>query len=466
MPRMGVLSDTHLGHDFGGPTSEDSFVQASEALDRLLAAPVDLVLHAGDLFDAPVPKPDVLGRALRILSRAALAHRPGRVRLLEAVGKDRDDIIEGIALAGVPVVAIHGTHERRPRGLLNPVQLLERAGLLVALHCQSVLLEVGGERVGVHGMGGVPEPRARDVLASWAPRPFAGAVNVLLIHQNLAPDLYTGEDTGLERADLPPGFDLVVAGHIHWDVQSTLPQGGRLLAPGSTLLTQLRSNERDRAKRAFSVEVEGGRLGAISPIPLATPRAFLLEEVRLEDAGPAEAAAAVREAVSRAVGGRSFDRAPLVRVRVTGTLKDGVSPRDLQLGPAASEFADRALVKVDRALACEGSALEASREVAQKAASADELAREVLRERCRGMGVALDVEAVYDLLLRDDADGVLALVERGAARPAPPAMDSREAADVTGPAGATARRPPTRARSGSERGAPSPGRRRRRGDAP
>ncbi|MDP7080885.1 MAG: metallophosphoesterase [Candidatus Undinarchaeales archaeon] len=413
MARVGVFSDTHFGYDFGGPRGEDPFVQAAEALDLLIGDKCGLVLHAGDLFDRPVPKPDVLGGAMRLFSRAVLARRKRPVKLIEVVGKDRDDVTEEIALAGVPIIAIHGTHERRPKGQLNPIQLMEKAGFVIALHCQSVLLDVGGVLVGVHGMGGVPERFARDVLRKWDPRSFDGAVNMLLLHQNLSPYLYTGDEPGLEGEDLPKGFDLVVNGHIHWEVQDELPRGGRLLCPGSTVLTQLRATERDIPKAAFAVEMTKKKgMGEVRRLPLATPRPFILETVKVKGAGPAQVVRAVHKALAKALKDVKGDRMPLVRVKLEGTLKDGITPRDVQLGETMEAFADRALVKVDKKLT--GADMERSkahRAVKRKAATLDELARDVLRTRAKEMGVKLDADAVFDRLLANDVEGIIALVE-------------------------------------------------------
>ncbi|NIQ17993.1 MAG: hypothetical protein GTN43_04250, partial [Candidatus Aenigmarchaeota archaeon] len=76
------------------------------------------------------------------------------VKLVKGIEKDISKISE-IALMGIPIVAIHGTHERRTKGLLNPVEALEKAGFLIYLHCNGVIFKKGSERVAVHGMSGV-----------------------------------------------------------------------------------------------------------------------------------------------------------------------------------------------------------------------------------------------------------------------------------------------------------------------
>jgi hypothetical protein len=179
------------------------------------------------------------------------------------------------------------------------------------------------------------------------------------------------------------------------------------------MLTQLRATERDIPKAAFAIEMTKKKgMGEVRRLPLATPRPFILETVKVKGAGPAQVVRAVHKALAKALKDVKGDRMPLVRVKLEGTLKDGITPRDVQLGETMEAFADRALVKVDKKLT--GADMERSkahRAVKRKAATLDELAREVLRTRAKEMGVKLDADAVFDRLLAKDVEGIIALVE-------------------------------------------------------
>ena len=220
-----VVSDTHFGYDEGGERWDDAFECADEAVACNRDA--DAILLVGDIFDARIPTPETLGRALAFFEKV---HR-----------------------AGIPVVGIHGTHERRARDFVNPVQLLERAGLITYIHCSSVTLP---ENVAVFGMGGVPDQYAAAALQEWNPQPLPGHTNILLLHQSLegfllAPHL-------LKLSELPKGFDLTINGHIH-DAQQAEANGRPLLITGSAIQTQF-SADAEKPRGYWTITVSAGTM--------------------------------------------------------------------------------------------------------------------------------------------------------------------------------------------------------------
>jgi DNA repair exonuclease SbcCD nuclease subunit len=137
---------------------------------------------------------------------------------------------------GIPMIAIHGTHERRVRNLLNPIEALEKAGFLIHLHCNSVVLRKGSEKVVIHGMSGVPDQYAESVMKKWNPKPVQGAFNIIMFHQSLAPFMYAKHL--MDVNSIPEGFDLYINGHIHESKRHQYA-GAPLLIPGSFVTTQL-----------------------------------------------------------------------------------------------------------------------------------------------------------------------------------------------------------------------------------
>ena len=75
---------------------------------------------------------------------------------VESINKDQEDISR-LALRGIPIVSIHGTHERRSKTMVNPLHNLEHSGLLIHLDCSTIVFQINGEKVAVHGMSGVSE---------------------------------------------------------------------------------------------------------------------------------------------------------------------------------------------------------------------------------------------------------------------------------------------------------------------
>jgi len=105
-------------------------------------------------------------------------------------------------------------------------------------------------------MSYVPEKYSRDVLTEWNPKPVPDAKNILLLHQNIEPFIYSPlEDVNLKISDLPRGFDIILNGHIHFRNILQIERG-KLLMPGSTIPTQLNKKESEIRKGYFILNRE------------------------------------------------------------------------------------------------------------------------------------------------------------------------------------------------------------------
>jgi len=239
-----LTSDFHLGYGYNTEREKDCFF----VLEEILKEPADLILFAGDLFDSRVPRLEVLAEAMNFLSK--LKEKKSEAKFIEC-----DKEINKRALHGVPFISIYGNHERRAN-LINPIQSLEKAGLLINLHCQKIVFELNGEKIAIHGMSYVPEKYSRDVLTEWNPKPVPDAKNILLLHQNIEPFIYSPlEDVNLKISDLPRGFDIILNGHIHFRNILQIERG-KLLMPGSTIPTQLNKKESEIRKGYFILNRE------------------------------------------------------------------------------------------------------------------------------------------------------------------------------------------------------------------
>ena len=325
--RIGIASDLHFGYAWGTERQEDSFTQAAEAINDCLKA--DVLLLPGDLFDSRIPRQEVMDKAMRIIGTASEKQSQAKVESFRS-GRAVPSV------TGTPVIAIHGTHERRATGLTNPVQLLEAAGLCIALHNDAVVLTRNGERVAIHGMGGVPEQYAPTVLKECAFKPLPGITNILVMHQSFREYVY--EDAAfLSMDDLPPGFDLYVNGHVHWsDIKEK--NGRTMLHPGSTILTQMRKVEAEQPKRAWFYDTE---TKSLTSQDLATPRKFYYLELEASGA-PADIMAKARQMLSKVP---TSNPKPLVKLKLSGSLPPGASI-DLSSLVRGSE----ALVSIDSSL--------------------------------------------------------------------------------------------------------------------
>lgn len=240
-----IASDFHLGYDHSTEREKDPYFVIEDILNK---DSIDMIIFAGDLFDSRVPRLEVFAEAMQFLSKLKSKKNGSSLKLLEC-----DKSVSPRSLEGIPFISVYGNHERRAE-LVNPVQALDRAGLLVNLHCQKIVFEINGKKIAIQGMSYVPEKYARNVLEQWKPKPVEGAINILLMHQNIEPFVYSElEDVYLKISDLPHGFDYIVNGHIHWHNEVTIG-GGKLLMPGSTIPTQLNKKEAEFRKGYFELE--------------------------------------------------------------------------------------------------------------------------------------------------------------------------------------------------------------------
>jgi DNA repair exonuclease SbcCD nuclease subunit len=417
--RVAVISDLHLGTKWGTKREQDSFEQAREAFERALELGAQLILVPGDIFELRIPRQEMWAKAMRILS-LPLARGGGRFKLADTIDKNPDDV-SPVALQGVPVVGLHGNHERRSTGLVNPVQALEAAGLLMYLHHNTLVFETPAGKVAVHGMSNVPERHARDVFNTWNPKPVKDAHNILMLHQALGQYVFSDEEhPTIDIADLPPGFDLYLCGHMHYHEEEEV-HGRPLLFPGSTVRTQLLPIEAERTKGFYMLEL--GEKISYEFVELRSVRDFFYEERTFDGASITRLNAWIRSRVQELLERprRNPDRVPLIRFRLRGSLAKDTSRSEFDTEALEEEFEGKAIVKIGKSeLTAPGleEKIRFLRELRERRLSIEDMAMELLDSNLREVGYnqIFDVRALYGLLVEekfDDAlDRVLRIVDK------------------------------------------------------
>lgn len=197
------LADSHIGADLpkrrGGvrPRRGNDFVESYQrVLKQAARLDVDLVIHAGDLFDEP---------------------RPGDGALAAAAGP-----VWELAGSGVPVVIVPGNHERCA---IPPSLLLSHPNIHILHEPRTVRLARRGLSVAVAGFPCIRRDAARRFAEQlretrW---PAASAdVNILAVHQafvgaRCGPGnfLFRAGDDVVSTEAVPREFQYVAAGHVH-----------------------------------------------------------------------------------------------------------------------------------------------------------------------------------------------------------------------------------------------------------
>ncbi len=295
--KLALIADTHFGY---ARFEEDAFRQAEYAL-RDAEKRADAIIVAGDIFDVKIPRLETLERAAALFS---------------SIKK--------------PVYLIHGNHERRSRDMVNPVQLLSMLSNVHYLHARTEAIGGNGkpgtenEQVLLTAMGSVPEELAKDalnkVVAQEKARLDGGKFRILLIHQSIKELVYGGpEELSLDDLRGLP-FELIVNGHIH---RRHSEMGGKLIIPGSTVITQLRNDEQGERGYVLYNTKEGK--GEFAPVP---SRLFFYNELKFENASLEEVKAGVDAWIKEM---REKHPECVLKVKISGTLKDGLQGNDLSL---------------------------------------------------------------------------------------------------------------------------------------
>jgi DNA repair exonuclease SbcCD nuclease subunit len=388
--KIAILSDIHLGHAWGTERGEDPFDAMEEALEK--AGNCDLILIIGDMFDSKTPGMEVFSRSMELLIRPLL--KMSDTRFDSGIGKNVSSLMP-LSSGGIPIVAIHGTHERRVRGLVNPIEALEKAGFLVHLHCNAVVLGKGTEKVAIHGMSGVPDQYAESVMKKWNPAPVPGAFNILMLHQSLAPFMYARHLMDVNA--LPRGFDLYINGHIH-ESRKEKYADAPFLIPGSFVTTQL--TKESVQDRGFWMIDTGGIPPGMDFLPLESQRMVYYRTLPSDMKGEM-----VAEEI-RTLLGMKHRKKPLIRINFSG--KSEVSEQ--MIADLKARFSASAILSFRK----EESGETLARTMEEQKKSVRELGHEILHRNLREFKLDGSVfGGVFELLLEEKEDEAIDLLNRG-----------------------------------------------------
>jgi DNA repair exonuclease SbcCD nuclease subunit len=410
--KVGIVSDTHFGYR---RFEEDAERQGREAI-LSAAKECDLLLLPGDIFDTRVPRPETLASVVKILNEAAGAMR----------SRDVAKCAEYPFFP--PIAVIHGTHERRARGLVNPIELLALSGHWISCHNKTVLFEkdsveqsdvhfpkenasdieckldaeglrdkpsessLGCERIAISGLGGVPDDLAKEALAQMSCKPVGGAYNIFMLHQSFSEFIPSGAEM-LSLEDLPQGFDMIVCGHMHAPHYSKKKP---FLIPGSTVITQLR--EEEQGQKGYYVLDTEKKSAEFMPVKT---RPFHFVKLEFSGTKPQDAEKRAKEAIEQVMK-ISKNEKPIIRLVLSGTLAEGFVSADLSSLQSADAF-----LQIDNNLASATLAdrLAFIRELRAQKESARDFGMQSLRKKAQaaGLNASFDDDFFFELGAGPDA---------------------------------------------------------------
>ncbi len=400
MLKVAIISDTHLGFAWGEERQEDSFRNLEQAFDEIIKHEANIVLLAGDIFHDRIPRQEILARAIELFSKYSAKFKSRPFCIKATKDKQTHDVKQFTS----PLIAIWGTHERRHVGATNPLHILEKAGLATLLHAESILLEINSDKLGVHGLSGVPEPQARQAMQAWEPEPFEDSFNVMMLHQNFK-EIMPPVENALEFSDLPAGFDLFVLGHVHnTQIKKHPLHKTPILVVGSTVSTQLQKIESEIRKGAYITEISRQSC-ELKFLPVKT-RPFFYENVKVAGQKPAEIAIKVRDVITKYTN-QDFELKPTIRIKIDGVLAHNFSPADLDVASLAREYANKIILSIDKSNIVSEQLEQQSKLLAElkaKKLSVDQMGLEILQRYLKEKSDMKKLETVFHLLAEDELE--------------------------------------------------------------
>jgi DNA repair exonuclease SbcCD nuclease subunit len=228
--RFAHLADTHLGYRQYNldEREEDFYLVFHEAVDRIIDAECDFVVHSGDLFDDPRPHVRAMVEVMRALEK------------LEA--------------AGIKFYAIAGNHDvLMRRGAVPPQRLYRSIEFLTPLKPSRVF--DGVYICGLPYHSKVHSRALKEGLRKLAAEGKSYEKKILLLHQGV--DKYFPLDYELKFNELPKGFDYYALGHVHKRIVDSYG-GGKLAYPGATEMWRIDELQdwEEKGKGFFIVDAE------------------------------------------------------------------------------------------------------------------------------------------------------------------------------------------------------------------
>ena len=306
--RVLLLGDSHLGFDLPArPRVErrrrghDFLANYAAALQPALNGEVDIVVHAGDVFDRSKVLPTLAYQAFEPLRRVA----------------DR----------GVPVFIVPGNHER---SVLPHLRFASHPGVHVFDQPRTHVVKVRETTIALSGFPYERDVRIRfaDVLNQTGWGGTAATHRLLCIHQcvegaTVGPADYTFTTAMdvVRHRDVPPAFAAVLSGHIHRYQAITCDLARRALAtpvlyPGSLERTTFAEMGETKGFMVVRLCNRGGKSLAEWEFRELPARPMIRTEIAVDEPGETALATIVRDVIAAAPPDA------VLSIRVAGSLTD------------------------------------------------------------------------------------------------------------------------------------------------
>jgi exonuclease SbcD len=306
--RILLLADSHLGFDLPArPRVErrrrghDFLANYAAALAPARAGEVDVVVHAGDVFD--------------------------RSKILPSVAYQAFEPLRRVADSGIPVFIVPGNHER---SVLPHLRFASHPGVHVFDQPRTFVSEVRGCAIAFAGFPYEREVRSRftGVLRRTGWNAAPATLRVLCMHQcvegaTVGPGNYTftTADDVIRLRDIPSGFAAVFSGHIHRHQVLTTDLARRrlespVLYPGSLERTAFAEAGEPKGFLVVRIGTDEGRTQARWEFRELPARPMIRREIVVSESSETALVSAVHATIAAAPSDA------VLSIRVAGTLTE------------------------------------------------------------------------------------------------------------------------------------------------
>ncbi|MEM5882188.1 MAG: metallophosphoesterase [Candidatus Aenigmatarchaeota archaeon] len=391
--KIGFISDLHLGFGRESEIFNDIF-QISEKIILELSESCDIVFIVGDLFDEKNPNNEIILKLIQIFKKVRKRDKKIRFKINEESFEESAPIF----------FAIHGNHDRKFKDETSIYKIFEEIGIFHYISLGKILIE-SDQKICIYAMSNVPERYAKNVLfEKLAPKIEKDYFNILVLHQNIYPYVYSIEDSSLKISDLPKNFNLIVNGHIH--IRNVEKTGNTtLLILGSPVITKLHEREINERRGYNIVEIYDKENFNIIFQEIELPRKYYLIEIDSEKINLEDLEKNISEKINK------NKEKPVIKIKLLGKaeIDEKVIKNILQ------KYEDKAILRIENLIESERtSEIIKNIEIIKERKSIDEIIISTILERLKQkkFSNSFDFQKLIELFEDGDVDTLIDIITK------------------------------------------------------
>jgi DNA repair exonuclease SbcCD nuclease subunit len=399
--KIAVISDTHLGYKFDSEIGDDSFDNLIEVVSKI--SDCDFILFCGDVFDSKIPKPEIMAKAMKIF--LDLKNIKSDIKIVEYT-----NILDNTPIRyynnnnnSIPIVSIYGTHERRGKDLINPVEMLHEIGFLYCLDKSRIVFEKNGEKVCIVGFSSVSDMYAKKDIKDFNQKGVDGCYNIFVMHQSIEGYVYSDEHLPiLSVNDLPEGYDVIFNGHIHEYLQKKV-DSKYIIFPGSTIVTQIKKENDKEYKNKVGFLKFDTKTNYVEYIELKKNRKIYYDLINVDEIKDLKEY--IIELISKKIKFESsIIKKPIYKIVLIGYLEK--YDNSFNFEDIVNRYKDKIILKIDNKIVSkkQKESFDNITKMRQNSISIDKRAENILKERAKKAVLKLDIDSIMDSLIQGNVD--------------------------------------------------------------